>query len=158
MQDIATWQLSINLSSIYAVPCLQLKHQLCPKQKQLLQPRQQRAAVRTPVMIQTRRKRRSQQRLAFLSSSYLMHVWQWWIIGNLTNRIAWDIGLASPELWSAHAAADTMQKNISVVQFELVPGRINFFSCTFVSYPNLVLAFILGLPGLTSFAKKDWGL
>lgn len=55
---------------MYAVPYLQLKRQLCPKQKQFLQPRRQRAAVRTPVMIQTLRRRRSQQRLAFLSSLF----------------------------------------------------------------------------------------
>lgn len=55
---------------MYAVPYLQLKRHLCPKQKQFLQPRWQRAAVRTPVMIQTLRRRRSQQRLAFLSSLF----------------------------------------------------------------------------------------
>lgn len=74
MQNTGTWKLWINLSSMYAVLYLQLKHQLCPKQRQFLQPRRQRAAVRTPVMIQTRRRRRSQQRLSFLSSIFNVHL------------------------------------------------------------------------------------
>lgn len=75
---------------MYALPYLQLKHQLCPKQKQFLQPRQQRAAVRTPVMIQTRRRRRSQQRLAFLSSICNAHLTM--TIASLTNRITGKLG------------------------------------------------------------------
>lgn len=49
-----------------------------------------------------------------------------------------------------------MQKDIFIVPLGLVPVKINFLSSThFVSYPHLVLAFILRLPGLTPFAKID---